>query len=320
MQGVLCATVLAAVTVLSQGASLRHGRHGHNDPAAGPLRGKGPPGPYSAPGKSFPIPAILKDVPADTMDGSGKGGGSDKCADSPKCEYHCQQPGCHAPQECDPFCEAPKCDITCGTNPDKCETRCGEPMCVVVCPKSTCEGYNCSSTPIKCQTVCSKPLCTTSCHDNCRTSCAKPICRWNCKANSKCGHPQCEMKCKSISGCSVALSASASASLANETDAALQAGEGKRTKDGRVIVAMGRAKFDAGVLDQASLPASPAPAPATAAAAPGAAAAALRAAKAKLHEKLQDRIRKQQASTPSSQGKVETKSWAWGALSAPKEK
>eukprot|EP00930_Biecheleria_cincta_P086665 TRINITY_DN75927_c0_g1_i1.p1 TRINITY_DN75927_c0_g1~~TRINITY_DN75927_c0_g1_i1.p1 ORF type:complete len:283 (+),score=32.05 TRINITY_DN75927_c0_g1_i1:68-916(+) len=280
MHGLLCAIVTAAVVATSQGASLRHGRHEHSDGEQGPLRG--PPGPYSAPGKEIAIPA-LQDVPVEKEPPK-------KCG--PKCEYDCHKPPCHAAQECDPVCEAPKCEITCSTNADKCQTRCGEPMCVVVCPKTKCEGRNCSSSPIKCKTVCSEPVCTTSCTDNCKTSCQKPVCRWNCKKNPRCAEPVCDLKCKSISGCSVALSAA----IANKTAPT------EKLENGRVLVATGRASVDPSVLDRI---ASAAPAPA-AAAVPTAASDA---------PKL--RVHVEAASTPFSRGKVETKSWAWGALKAP---
>jgi len=218
----------------------------------------------------------------------------------PKCQWNCGKNHCHTLTECDPVCAPPKCETTCSASVDKCDTRCGEPLCAVVCPQTECVGTDCPNS-LKCKTVCSPPVCTTSCRD-CKTTCAKPVCNWNCKQNSKCPPPKCKLDCVDLD-CPAQLSPVSGNSTAREKarqKAAQQLAESLKS-EGRVVITTGDASLDPEVLN------SPAEGP-----------LALPADDVKGKDAILQKIDEALPAETTPTKPLETNSWLWGALRAPK--
>mmetsp|Transcript_22288 Transcript_22288/g.51600 ORF Transcript_22288/g.51600 Transcript_22288/m.51600 type:complete len:278 (+) Transcript_22288:99-932(+) len=226
-----------------------------------------------------------------------------KCG--PNCRYECAQPECSTEQQWEPLCDPPECVTTCSSARDHCETRCGEPLCAVVCPQSECKGSDCSSA-VKCQTVCNPPVCTTSCSDSCQTSCATPTCKWRCKSNPSCPPPSCKLSCTDLD-CPASLHARQNTTASRQLQDSL-------TKQGKVLVAEGRASLDPHILAKGPLAPAPAPAAVQAqaplAAAPAAAPAAVPAAVPAAAPVAAAEV------GPAQLWRTDL-SWLWDALKAP---
>lgn len=217
----------------------------------------------------------------------------------PKCRWDCGKSNCHSMVECDPVCAPPKCQTTCSTSVEKCDTRCGEPLCAVVCPQTECLTEDCPPS-LKCKTVCAPPVCTTSCRD-CKTTCEKPVCSWNCNTSPKCPQPKCRLDCVDLDF-PAELSPVSGNSTAREKarQEAARLLEESLEKEGRMVINTGEASLDPKVLEE------PPKGPAAVAADPV-------PGKDAVFEKMEAEVASETTTKP-----LETNTWLWGALSAPK--